>query len=142
MSAMAFSKEEVLVIHAAAIERFGGLAGLRTRPLGELCLDLLAAIEQALDRAGSGRLFVKNVKDRLDRPDDDMQRNAAFLPRLDQRPVERAQKQIPGPPPDERVFDLGKIVEVIQVFAVAAAVIFGPLPSSPINLTKRSGGVT
>ena len=35
MSAMAFSKEEVLVIHAAAIERFGGLAGLRDEGLLE-----------------------------------------------------------------------------------------------------------
>lgn len=33
MSVMAFSKEEVLVIHAAAIERFGGLAGLRDEGL-------------------------------------------------------------------------------------------------------------
>jgi len=33
MSAMTFSKEEVLVIHAAAIERFGGLAGLRDEGL-------------------------------------------------------------------------------------------------------------
>ena len=29
MSVTASSKEEVLVIHAAAIERFGGLVGLR-----------------------------------------------------------------------------------------------------------------
>lgn len=29
MSVMAFSKEEVLVIHAAAIKRFCGLVGLR-----------------------------------------------------------------------------------------------------------------
>lgn len=33
MSVMAFSKKEVLVIHAAAIERFGGLAGLRDEGL-------------------------------------------------------------------------------------------------------------
>ena len=33
MSVTAFSKEEVLVIHAAAIERFGGLDGLRDEGL-------------------------------------------------------------------------------------------------------------
>ena len=33
MSVMALSKEEVLVIHAAAIERFGGLVGLRDEGL-------------------------------------------------------------------------------------------------------------
>ncbi len=71
-----------------------------------------------------------------------MQGNTAFLPRLDQRPVERAQKQIPGPPPDKRVFDLGKIVEVIQVFAADVVEFPGLRPPSATNLPKRPGGVT
>lgn len=33
MSALAFSREEVLAIHAATIERFGGLGGLRDEGL-------------------------------------------------------------------------------------------------------------
>ena len=89
---------------------------LRLQPFCVLNLDLFATVKKALDRAGPDGLLVKNVKDRLDRSDDDMQRNSAILPRLDQRPIERTQKKVLPPPPDKRVFDLGEIVEVIQLF--------------------------
>lgn len=94
----------------------GRFPSLRTKPLGKLNLYLFAAVEKALDRPRSRRLLVKDVEDRLYRPDHDMQRYPAILPHLDQSPVQRAQKQILSPPPDKRVFDLGIVIVVIQLF--------------------------
>ncbi len=79
-----------------------------------LGLDLFAAVEKSFDRSGSYGLFVKHVKHRFDRSDDDMQRYAAFLPRLDQGPVKRAQKEILAPTADKCFFDLCKVIVIVQ----------------------------
>ena len=42
------------------------------------------------------------------------ERYSAFLPAFDQGPIERAQEQMLVPPANERVLDLGEVVEVIQ----------------------------
>ena len=94
--------------------RSGRFPGLRTQPFGVLDLDLFAAVEEAFDRTGSDGLFIKNVKHRFDRTQNDMQRDAAFLPHFDQSPIQRAQEQILGPAADKCVFDLGEIVKVIH----------------------------
>ena len=92
----------------------GSLARLRLCPLGELDLDLLTAIKETLDRPRPGRLLIENIEDRLHRAYDDVERNSTLLPALYQRPVERTEEQMLVPPTNERVLDLGEIVEVIQ----------------------------
>ena len=74
----------------------------------------LPAVKKTLDRTRPCGLFVKYVKDRLDRSDHNMQRNAAILPRLDQRPIKGTQKQILPAAADKRFLDLGEVVIVIQ----------------------------
>lgn len=51
MSALAFSREEVLTIHAATIERFGGLGGLRDEGL------LDSALAQPFQTFGGANLY-------------------------------------------------------------------------------------
>lgn len=51
MSVLAFSKEDVLAIHASAIERFGGLDGLRDEGL------LDSALAQPLQTFGGANLY-------------------------------------------------------------------------------------
>ena len=77
-------------------------------------LDLLTAIKQALDRSCPDRLFIEHVKNRFDRPDNNMERDPAVLPSLDECPVERAQKQVLATPAYKRFLDLCEIVVVIQ----------------------------
>src|ERR1043166_142427 len=91
--------------------------GLRSQPLIILCLDLLFAIKEALDRTGTHlrRLFVIDVEHRFDRPQDDMQGYAAILPGLDHRPIQRAKKQVLGSPANERFLDLRKIIKVVNL---------------------------
>ena len=87
---------------------------LSRRPFGKLSFDLFAAVKKALYRSILIRLFVVAIKNRLDRPQHDMQGHAAFLPALDQRPIKRRKQQILAPPADEGVFDLCEVVVVIQ----------------------------
>ena len=43
-----------------------------------------------------------------------MQRDAALLPHLNERPIQWTEKEILGPAADKCVFDLGEIVKVIH----------------------------
>src|SRR5437762_13163045 len=87
---------------------------LRHGPFGKLRLYLFTAIKKALYRAVLVRLFVEAFKNGLDRPQDNMQRNAALLPAFDQRPVKRTEQQMLSATADKGVFDLGEVIKVIQ----------------------------
>jgi hypothetical protein len=43
-----------------------------------------------------------------------VQRDADFLPALDQRPVHGAEKKMLAATANKRVFDFGKVIEVVQ----------------------------
>ena len=62
----------------------------------------------------SRRLLIENVKNGLDRTQNDVQRNAPILPSLDERPIERAQEKVLIPASDKGVRDLCEVIEVIQ----------------------------
>ena len=93
-------------------------AGLRSPPFRMLHLDLFATIKEALDRASPERLLVKNVKNRLDAANHNVQWYSAVLPGLDQGPIERTQKEAFPSTADKRVFDLGEIIIVIQAISL------------------------
>src|SRR5262245_27220827 len=94
--------------------RLQTLSGLRGEPFAVLRFDLFATVEKTLDRTRARRLLVVNVKDGLDRTDNDVQRDPAFLPDIDERPIERAEKEMLSAATDKRVFDLCEVIEVIQ----------------------------
>ena len=61
-------------------------------------------------------LFIKPVEHRLDRPKDDVKRNAAVLPALHQRPVEWAEQKVFSAAADECILNFREVVVVVQVF--------------------------
>ena len=114
---------------------FVGFAGLRGLPFFILGFDLLAAVKEALDSARSGGLLVKNVKNRFDRPDHDVQRYAAVLPRLDQRPIQRAQEKILAPAADKGFLDLCEVIVVIQLGSLVSEML------DEASILVKNGGV-
>src|SRR6185295_15713043 len=79
-----------------------------------LRLNFFLAIKQRLHRSLARSRLIR-VKRFLDATKHDVQRNSLLLPRLHQRPIHRAQKQMLAASPDECVFDFGEVVEVIQM---------------------------
>ena len=54
------------------------------------------------------------IKRLLNTTKHDVQWNSLLLPRLHQRPIHRAEKQVLPAPADECVFDFSEVVEVVQ----------------------------
>ena len=69
-------------------------ANLPLQPFGVLSLHFLFAVKQTFDGSFPRRLQINTVENFFDAAQDNVQRNFAFLPAFDQRPIKRRQKQI------------------------------------------------
>src|SRR5689334_7645916 len=86
---------------------------VRLDPLRILSLNLFLTIKQRLHRSLPWSSFI-GIKRFLNTTKHDVQWNALLLPRLHQRPIHRAKKQMLAAPADECILDFGEVVEVVQ----------------------------
>src|SRR2546421_9445065 len=85
----------------------------RLAPFGVLRLNLFLTIEKAFDSSLS-RFSFPGVERPFDPAQSDVKRDFHFLPTLDQRPIHRTKKQMLSAPSNKRIFDFGKIIEIIH----------------------------
>src|ERR1051325_9084903 len=88
-------------------------ANVRLAPLRELRFNLFLAIQQTLDRT-LARVGLPGIKIFFNSPQSHVKRHVQLFPTFNQRPVHRAQQEVPGASPDKSVFDFSKVVEVVQ----------------------------
>src|SRR6266545_7406264 len=82
-------------------------------PLRKLSFDLFLAIEQTLNRTFAW-LGLPGIESLFNAAQRDMKRDVHLFPTLDERPINRTKQQMLCTPANERVFDLGKVIEIIQ----------------------------
>src|SRR4051794_34757439 len=75
--------------------------------------DFLRAISQAVDLLGFGRTAVVFIECLIDAAQRGLERDAGVFPGLDQRPIERGEKERRAPALLKALFDLGEVVEVV-----------------------------
>src|SRR5262249_48596881 len=82
-------------------------------PFCVLRFNLLLTIKQRLNRSLTFFCCVR-IKSPFNSTKNDVQRNSRLLPRLHQRPVNRAQKQMLLATSNKSVFNFGEVVEIIH----------------------------
>src|SRR6266498_1372328 len=82
-------------------------------PLRKLSFDLFLAIEQTLNRTLAWPGF-PGIESLFNAAQRDMKWDVHLFPTLDERPINRTEQQMLCTPANECVFDLGKVIEIVQ----------------------------